>query len=165
MTLEASTRLPPTDNNNSTSIGPDKHSRQRQNDGEQLPGSPQVWVCPIKARFRLAGFELLNQYISTPFLQEKKLKCVIVDVRFHNFDYEQLRWNNWILCLKIWKKFSHRSFQAGSTSQNQAWVLSPVNNSINKEIKPITNKVQEDTGPNTPACQQSSNVVYILFVN
>ena len=36
---------------------------------------------------------------------------------------------------------------------------------INKETKPITNKVQEDTGPNIPACQQSSNVVYILFVN
>ena len=39
------------------------------------------------------------------------------------------------------------------------------NDSINKETKPITNKVQEDTGPNIPACQQSSNVVYILFVN
>ena len=33
------------------------------------------------------------------------------------------------------------------------------NNSINKETKPITNKVQEDTGPNIPACQQSNNVV------
>ena len=39
------------------------------------------------------------------------------------------------------------------------------NNSMNKETKPITNKVQEDTGPNMPACQQSSNVVYILFIN
>ena len=39
------------------------------------------------------------------------------------------------------------------------------NNSINRETKPGTNKVQEDTGPNIPACQQSSNVVYILFVN
>ena len=36
MTLEASTRLPSTENNSSTSIGLDKHSRQRQNDGEQL---------------------------------------------------------------------------------------------------------------------------------
>ena len=33
------------------------------------------------------------------------------------------------------------------------------NNSIDKETKPITNKVQEDTGHNIPACQQSSNVV------
>ena len=40
MTFEASTRLSSTENNNSTSIGLDKHSRQRQNDGEQLPGSP-----------------------------------------------------------------------------------------------------------------------------
>ena len=40
MTLEASTRLPLTENNNSTSIGLNKHSRQRQNHGEQLPGSP-----------------------------------------------------------------------------------------------------------------------------
>ena len=40
MTLEASTRLPSTENNNSTSIGYDKHSRQGRNDGEQLPGSP-----------------------------------------------------------------------------------------------------------------------------
>ena len=40
MTLEASTRLPSTENNNSTSVGLDKHSRQRQNDGEQLPESP-----------------------------------------------------------------------------------------------------------------------------
>ena len=39
--------------------------------------------CPIKARFRLAGVQLLNQYISTPFLQERKLT---VDARFHNFD-------------------------------------------------------------------------------
>ena len=36
MTLEVRTRLPLTENNNSTSIGLDKHSRQRQNDGEQL---------------------------------------------------------------------------------------------------------------------------------
>ena len=42
MTLEARTRLPPTENNNSASIGLDKHSRQRQKDGEQLPRSPQV---------------------------------------------------------------------------------------------------------------------------
>ena len=40
----------------------------------------------MKARFRLAGVQLLNQYISTPFLQERKLKCVTVDERFHNFD-------------------------------------------------------------------------------
>ena len=40
MTLEASTRLPSTENNNSTSIGLDKHSRQRQNDDEQLPEGP-----------------------------------------------------------------------------------------------------------------------------
>ena len=39
------------------------------------------------------------------------------------------------------------------------------NNSINKETKPITNKVQEDTWPNIPTFQQSSNVIYILFVN
>ena len=39
------------------------------------------------------------------------------------------------------------------------------NNNINKETKPVINKVQEDTGPNIPACQQSSNVVYFLFVN
>ena len=37
------------------------------------------------------------------------------------------------------------------------------NNSVNKER--AYHKVQEDTGPNIPACQQSSNVVYILFVN
>ena len=43
MTLEASTRLLSTENNGSTSIGLlDKHSRQGQNDGEQLPGSPLV---------------------------------------------------------------------------------------------------------------------------
>ena len=40
MTLEASTRLPSTEKSNSTSIGLDKHSRQCQNDGEQLPESP-----------------------------------------------------------------------------------------------------------------------------
>ena len=40
MTLEANTRLSSTENSNSTSIGLDKHSRQGQNDGEQLPGSP-----------------------------------------------------------------------------------------------------------------------------
>ena len=40
MALDASTRLLSTENNNSTSIGLDKHSRQGQNDGEQLPGSP-----------------------------------------------------------------------------------------------------------------------------
>ena len=40
MTLEGSTRLPSTENNNSASIGLDKHSRQRQNDGKQLPESP-----------------------------------------------------------------------------------------------------------------------------
>ena len=41
---------------------------------------------PINARFGLAGFEPLNQYMSTPFLQERKFKCVTVDVRFHNSD-------------------------------------------------------------------------------
>ena len=40
MTLVASTRLPSTENNDSISIGIDKHSAQGQNDGEQLPGSP-----------------------------------------------------------------------------------------------------------------------------
>ena len=40
MTLEASTRLPSTENDNSTSIGLDNHSWQGQNDGEQLSGSP-----------------------------------------------------------------------------------------------------------------------------
>ena len=40
MTLEASTRPPSTKNNNSISLGLDKHSRQRQNDDEQLPESP-----------------------------------------------------------------------------------------------------------------------------
>ena len=42
MTLKANTRLPSTENNDSTSTGLDKHSKQRQNDGEQLPGSPYV---------------------------------------------------------------------------------------------------------------------------
>ena len=39
MTLEASTRRPSTENNDSTSLGIGKHSRQGQNDGEKLPGS------------------------------------------------------------------------------------------------------------------------------
>ena len=39
-------------------------------------------MCPMKARFRLAGFELLNQYISTPFLQERKLKYVTVRLTY-----------------------------------------------------------------------------------
>ena len=43
-------------------------------------------MYPIKVRFRLAGFELLNQYISMAFLQERKFNYVTVDVRFPNFD-------------------------------------------------------------------------------
>ena len=40
MTWEASTRLPSTESNDSISIGLDKHSRQGQNDGEQLIEGP-----------------------------------------------------------------------------------------------------------------------------
>ena len=40
MVWEAGTRPPLTVNNDSISISLDKHSRQGQNDGEQLPGSP-----------------------------------------------------------------------------------------------------------------------------
>ena len=40
MTWEASTRLSSTESNDSISIDLDKDSRQGQNDGEQLPGSP-----------------------------------------------------------------------------------------------------------------------------
>ena len=35
----------------------------------------------IKAHFRLAGVELWNQYISTPFLQERKLKAMFTMYR------------------------------------------------------------------------------------
>ena len=40
MTWEASTRLSSTENNGGISIGLDKHSRQGQNDDEQLSGTP-----------------------------------------------------------------------------------------------------------------------------
>ena len=74
-------------NNRNTTISLEKHSYQEQNDGERRFGRPKVEEYSIKAHIHhecLLYVYLLNQNVSTPFLQERELKCVTDDLRLHD---------------------------------------------------------------------------------